>query len=143
LGEFLALAVALEDVGQKTNNAAALLLAATLDQASGQYLDQGKSPSAKVNELDNRGSHFYLAMYWAQALVAQDQNLDLQAKFRRLAQDLISQESNIVAELKAVQGGSIDIGGYYHPNSAKTIQAMRPSTTLNKIIASFTVSTFS
>jgi isocitrate dehydrogenase len=136
LGEFLALAVALEDVGQKTNNADALLLAATLDRASGQYLDQGKSPSAKVNELDNRGSHFYLAMYWAQALAAQDQNLDLQAKFTRLAQDLSSQESNIVAELKAVQGGSIDIGGYYHPNEAKTFQAMRPSMTLNKIIDS-------
>ncbi len=135
LGEFLALAVALEDVGQKTNNADALLLATTLNQASGQYLDQGKSPSAKVQKLDNRGSHFYLAMYWAQALAAQDQNLQLKAKFGQLAQDLISQETNIMAELNASQGAAIDLGGYYHPDKAKTIQAMQPSKTLNNAIA--------
>jgi isocitrate dehydrogenase len=137
LGEFLALAVALEDVGQKTNNADALLLATTLDQASGQYLDQGKSPSTKVQELDNRGSHFYLALYWAQTLAAQDQNLELKAKFAQLAQDLSSQEATIVAELNGAQGQPIDIGGYYHPNQAKTIAAMRPSMTLNRSIASF------
>jgi isocitrate dehydrogenase len=136
LGEFLALAVALEDVGQKTNNADALLLATTLDQASGQYLDQGKSPSAKVQELDNRGSHFYIAMYWAQALAAQDQNLELKAKFAKLAEALSSQEETIVAELNAVQGQGIDIGGYYHPDQAKTIAAMRPSETLNSLINS-------
>jgi isocitrate dehydrogenase len=135
LGEFLALAVALEDVGQKTNNADALLLATTLNQASGQYLDQGKSPSAKIQELDNRGSHFYLAMYWAQALATQDQNLELQAKFGQLAQDLISQEATIIAELNASQGAAIDLGGYYHSDKAKTVQAMRPSKTLNNAIA--------
>jgi isocitrate dehydrogenase len=139
LGEFLALAVALEDVGQKTKNADALLLATTLDQASCQYLDQGKSPAAKVQELDNRGSHFYLAMYWAQALAAQDQNLELKAKFAKLAQDLGSQEATIVAELNAAQGQAVDIGGYYHPDQAKTIAAMRPSATLNGSIAAFSV----
>jgi isocitrate dehydrogenase len=139
LGEFLALAVALEDVGQKTNNAAALLLAAALDQATCQYLDQGKSPAAQVQELDNRGSHFYLAMYWAAALAAQDQSLELQAKFAKLAQELSSQEATIVAELNANQGKAIDIGGYYHPDQAKTIAAMRPSATLNSLIASILV----
>jgi isocitrate dehydrogenase len=136
LGEFLALAVALEDVGQKTNNADALLLATTLDQASGQYLDQGKSPAAKVQELDNRGSHFYLAMYWAQALAAQDQNLELKAKFAKLAQALSSQETTIVEELLAAQGKPLDLGGYYHPDREKTLAAMRPSKTLNSSIAS-------
>jgi isocitrate dehydrogenase len=136
LGEFLALAVALEDVGQKTNNADALLLATTLDQAGGQYLDQGKSPSAKVQELDNRGSHFYLAMYWAQALAAQDQNLEMKAKFAKLAQELSSQEATIVAELNAAQGQPLDLGGYYHPDGEKTMAAMRPSKTLNSSIAS-------
>jgi isocitrate dehydrogenase len=135
LGEFLALAVALEDVGQKTNNLDALLLATTLDQASGQYLDQGKSPSAKVPEIDNRGGHFYLAMYWAQALAAQDQNLELKARFGQLAQDLSSQEATIMAELNVCQGEAIDIGGYYHPDREKTIAAMRPSKTLNNAIA--------
>jgi isocitrate dehydrogenase len=136
LGEFLALAVSLEDVGQKTNNADALLLATTLDQASCQYLDQGKSPSAKVQELDNRGSHFYLAMYWAQALAAQDQNLELKAKFAKLAQLLRDQETTIISELNATEGKAVDIGGYYHPDTAKTIAAMRPSATLNNSIAS-------
>jgi isocitrate dehydrogenase len=135
LGEFLALAVALEDVGQKTNNADALLLATTLDQASGQYLDQGKSPSSKVQELDNRGSHFYLALYWAQALASQDQNLEMKAKFAKLAENLSRQETTIVAELNAAQGNLVDIGGYYHPDQAKTIAAMRPSATLNSSIA--------
>jgi isocitrate dehydrogenase len=135
LGEFLALAVALEDVGQKTNNADALLLATTLDQASGQYLDQGKSPAAKVQELDNRGSHFYLAMYWVQALAAQDQNLELKAKFAKLAQALSSQETTIVEELIAAQGKPLDLGGYYHPEREKTVAAMRPSKTLNSSIA--------
>jgi isocitrate dehydrogenase len=137
LGEFLALAVALEDVGNKTNNADALLLATTLDQASGQYLDQGKSPSSKVQELDNRGSHFYLAMYWAKALAAQDQNLELKAKFAKLAQVLSSQETAIVSELNEAQGQVVDIGGYYHPDQAKTMAAMRPSETLNSAISSF------
>jgi isocitrate dehydrogenase len=136
LGEFLALAVALEDLGQKTHNADALILAETLDQANGQYLDRAKSPSAKVQELDNRGSHFYLAMYWAQALAQQDKNLVLQEKFAPLAQQLSHQGATILAELNSVQGRTVDIGGYYHPDAEKTNQAMRPSKTLNGAIAS-------
>jgi isocitrate dehydrogenase len=135
LGEFLALAVALEDLGQKTHNADALILAETLDQANGQYLENAKSPSAKVHELDNRGSHFYLAMYWAQALAQQEKNLALQEKFTPLAQQLSHQEATILAELNSAQGRTVDIGGYYHPDAEKTIQAMRPSKTLNGAIA--------
>jgi isocitrate dehydrogenase len=129
LGEFLALAVSLEDLGRKTGNVDALVLAETLDRANGQYLD----PS-KVHELDNRGSHFYLAMYWAQALAAQDRSPALKAKFGDLAQQLTAQEATIVAELNAAQGQAVDIGGYYHPDAAKTAQAMRPSGTLNALI---------
>jgi isocitrate dehydrogenase len=136
LGEFLALAVALEDVGQKTNNPDALILAETLDRANGKYLDNGKSPAAKVHELDNRGSHFYLAMYWAQALAEQDKNPELKAKFGKLAQQLSEHETAIVAELNSSQGHSIDLGGYYHPDRAKATQAMRSSAVLNSAIAS-------
>jgi isocitrate dehydrogenase len=134
LGEFLALAVALEDLGMKTNNREALVLAEMLDRANGQYLDQAKSPSAKVHELDNRGSHFYLALYWAEALAAQDQSPVLKAKFAPLAVSLRSQEQAILAELNAAQGKAIEIGGYYHPDRAKTTQAMRPSATFNAAI---------
>jgi isocitrate dehydrogenase len=134
LGEFLALAVALEDLGMKTNNREALVLAEMLDRANGQYLDQAKSPSAKVHELDNRGSHFYLALYWAEALAAQDQSSVLKAKFAPLAVSLRSQEQAILAELNAAQGKAIEIGGYYHPDRAKTTQAMRPSATFNAAI---------
>jgi isocitrate dehydrogenase len=134
LGEFLALAVALEDLGQKTNNSDALILASTLDRANETYLDHGKSPSAKVQELDNRGTHFYLAMYWAQALAAQDENLELQAKFAKLAKQLSENETAILAQLNESQGRSIDLGGYYHPNREKTIQAMRPSQIFNDLI---------
>jgi len=136
LGEFLALAVALEDLGQKTNNPAALTLAATLDRASGKYLDNAKSPSAKVHELDNRGTHFYLAMYWAQALAEQDKNPELQAKFTKLAQQLSENEATILAELNGAQGQAVDIGGYYHPDREKAIEAMRPSKMFNHAIAS-------
>jgi isocitrate dehydrogenase len=136
LGEFLALAVALEDVGQKTNNPDALILSQTLDQANGKYLDNTKSPSSKVQELDNRGSHFYLAMYWAQALAKQDQNPELKAKFAKLAQQLSENETAILAELNGAQGHSIDIGGYYHPDREKATQAMRPSGVFNNAIAS-------
>jgi isocitrate dehydrogenase len=135
LGEFLALAVALEDLGQKTNNPDALILAETLDRANGKYLDNGKSPSAKVNELDNRGSHFYLAMYWAQALAGQDKNPDLKAKFGQLAQQLREDEMTIVAKLNASQGKAIDLGGYYHPDKEKVIGAMRSSAVFNDAIA--------
>jgi isocitrate dehydrogenase len=135
LGEFLALAVALEDVGQKTNNPDALILAEALDRANEQYLDSGKSPSSKVNELDNRGSHFYLAMYWAQALAHQDRNPKLKAKFEELAQQLSKHEALILAELNAAQGQAIDLGGYYHPDWEKAAQSMRPSATFNDTLA--------
>jgi isocitrate dehydrogenase len=136
LGEFLALAVSLEDLGRKTDNSNALVLAAALDRANGEYLDRSKSPSSKVNELDNRGGHFYLAMYWAQALAAQEDSLELQAKFKQLAQLLSDNEATIIAELNGAQGKSVDIGGYYHPNPEKASQAMRPSATLNGALAS-------
>ncbi|MCY7335288.1 MAG: NADP-dependent isocitrate dehydrogenase [Chamaesiphon sp.] len=136
LGEFLALAVALEDLGQKTNNPDALILAATLDRASGKYLDNAKSPSAKVHELDNRGTHFYLAMYWAQALAEQAKKPELQAKFAKLAQQLSENEGVILAELNAAQGQAVDIGGYYHPDKEKAIPAMRSSAVFNSSIAS-------
>ena len=138
LGEFLALAVALEDLGQKTNNPDALILAETLDRANEQYLDSGKSPSSQVNELDNRGSHFYLAMYWAQELAAQDKNPELQAKFGKLAQQLQEHETAIVAELNESQGNSIDLGGYYHPDREKAVRAMRSSGMFNSAIAKLT-----
>ena len=136
LGEFLALAVALEDLGTKTKNDAALVLAETLNTANGQYLTSAKSPSSRVHELDNRGSQFYLALYWAQALASQDKSPALKAKFTLLAQQLTDHESTIVAELNAAQGRSVDLGGYYHPNAVKATQAMRSSVTFNAAIAS-------
>ena len=130
------MAVALEKKKKKTNNPDALILSQTLDQANGKYLDNTKSPSSKVQELDNRGSHFYLAMYWAQALAKQDQNPELKAKFAKLAQQLSENETAILAELNGAQGHSIDIGGYYHPDREKATQAMRPSGMFNNAIAS-------
>jgi isocitrate dehydrogenase len=135
LGEFLALAVALEDLGEKTNNPDVIVLAETLDQANGKYLDNAKSPSSKVNELDSRGSHFYLAMYWAQALAEQDKNPELKAKFTKLAQELTNNEATILAELNGSQGKAVDIGGYYHPDKEKATQAMRPSEVFNNAIS--------
>jgi isocitrate dehydrogenase len=134
LGEYLALAVALEDLGHKTDNANALILAQALNWANSQYLENAKSPSRKVNELDNRGSHFYIAKYWAQALAEQDKNPALKAHFEPVAQQLAENEEKILAELLEAQGSPVDIGGYYHSNEAKTRNAMRPSPTLNKII---------
>ncbi|MEL7086561.1 MAG: NADP-dependent isocitrate dehydrogenase [Cyanobacteria bacterium J06597_1] len=136
LGEFLALAVTLEDVGRKTNNEAALVLAEALNVANGLYLENSKSPSRKVNELDNRGSHFYLAMYWAQALAEQDTNAELKAKFSGLAKQLQENEATILAELNAAQGRSVDIGGYYLPKVELTSKVMRSSTVLNAALAS-------
>jgi isocitrate dehydrogenase len=135
LGEFLALSVSLEDLGTKTNNTDVLILAKTLDQANGKFLDNSKSPSAKVNELDNRGSHFYLAMYWAEAIATQTQNAALSAKFADLADQLKANETTIVTELNAAQGKAIDLGGYYHPDAEKCDRAMRPSETLNRVLA--------
>ncbi|WP_017915184.1 NADP-dependent isocitrate dehydrogenase [Xanthomonas sacchari] len=135
LGEFLALAASLEHLGQRHHNAAIGVLARTLDQANGQFLDNDKSPSRKVGGLDNRGSHFYLAMYWAQALAAQDEDTALKARFAPLAKQLTEQEATIVAELNGVQGQPVDIQGYYRPNLELIGKAMRPSKTLNDALA--------
>jgi len=135
LGEFLAIAVSIEDLGYKTKNDTALLLAEALNEANTKYLSANKSPSRKVNELDNRGSHFYLALYWAQAVAGQDKNLELKAKFGKLAKALEENEDKINAELLAAQGSPVDIGGYYRPDAQKTEAAMRPSVTFNAILA--------
>jgi isocitrate dehydrogenase len=134
LGEFMALAASLEHLGNAYGNKKALVLAKTLDQATGKFLDTDKSPARAVGGLDNRGSHFYLALYWAQALAAQTDDTALQAQFVAPAKALTESEATIVAELKAAQGRAVDIGGYYHPDVTKTSQAMRPSATLNKIL---------
>ncbi|MNY84560.1 Isocitrate dehydrogenase [NADP] [compost metagenome] len=136
LGEFLALAVSLEDMGIKYNNAQAKLLAKTLDQATGKLLDENKSPARKVGQIDNRGSQFYLSLYWAQALAAQTEDASLAAKFAPLAKTLTENEAKIVAELGAVQGKPVDIGGYYQPELSKLDAVMRPSATFNAAIAS-------
>ncbi|MGB3042131.1 MAG: NADP-dependent isocitrate dehydrogenase [Xanthobacteraceae bacterium] len=135
LGEFLALAVSLEDLGLKTGNAKAKLLARTLDAATGKLLDNRKSPSPRTGELDNRGSQFYLAMYWAQELAAQTEDAELAAKFKPLAETLARDEEKIVTELGAVQGAPADIGGYYLPDAKKCAAVMRPSATLNAALA--------
>ncbi|MCO8309251.1 NADP-dependent isocitrate dehydrogenase [Pseudomonas mandelii] len=135
LGEFLALAASLEHLGVTYNNPKALVLGKTLDQATGQFLDNNKSPSRKVGNIDNRGSHFYLALYWAQALAAQTEDTALQAQFGELAKTLTENEATIVAELNAVQGKPVDIGGYYHANAELISKAMRPSNTFNAAIA--------
>ena len=135
LGEFLALAVSLEEVGIKTGNNKAKILAKTLDDATGKLLENRKSPSVRTGELDNRGSQFYLAMYWAQALAGQTEDSALATHFAPLAKALTDNEQKIVDELKAVQGVAVDIGGYYLPERAKTEAIMRPSTTFNAILA--------
>ncbi|WP_414917483.1 NADP-dependent isocitrate dehydrogenase [Pseudomonas sp. IT-P4] len=135
LGEFLALAASLEHLGVTYNNPKALVLAKTLDQATGQFLDNNKSPSRKVGNIDNRGSHFYLALYWAQALAAQTEDAALQAQFAPLAKTLTENEATIVAELNAVQGKPVDIGGYYHADAELISKAMRPSATFNAAVA--------
>ena len=136
LGEFLALAVSLEDLGIKNANARAKLLAKTLDAATGTLLDNNKNPSPKTGQLDNRGSQFYLALYWAQALAAQTEDAELAAKFAPFAKALADNEATIVAEFAAVQGKAVDIGGYYMPDMAKLTEVMRPSATFNSALAS-------
>ncbi|HET6877083.1 MAG TPA: NADP-dependent isocitrate dehydrogenase [Jatrophihabitans sp.] len=136
LGEFLALAVSLEIYADKTGNAKAKVLAETLDRATGTLLEENKSPSRKVGELDNRGSHFYLALYWAQELAAQSEDAELASAFAPVAEALAGKADAIVGELNGAQGPAVDIGGYYHPDAAKTAAAMRPSSTLNDILAS-------
>jgi isocitrate dehydrogenase len=135
LGEFLALAVSLEDLGLKTGNAQAKVLAKTLDAATGKLLDNNKNPSPKTGQLDNRGSQFYLALYWAQELAAQTDDADLAKRFAPLAKQLAANEQKIVDELNAVQGKPADIGGYYLPDLAKLDAVMRPSQTLNAVLA--------
>ena len=134
LGEFLALAVALEHLGNKYNNKRALVLSDTLDKATEKFLENGKSPSRKVNELDNRGSHFYLALYWAEALANQDKDADLKEHFEKIASELEANEAKIIEELNGAQGSPQDIGGYYKMDDHKTSSAMLPSETLNKIL---------
>jgi len=124
-------------LGIKNSNPRAKLLAKTLDAATGKLLDNNKNPSPKTGQLDNRGSQFYLALYWAQALAEQTEDAELAAKFAPLAKALTDGEKTIVAELAAVQGHAVDIGGYYKPDAAKLDQVMRPSKTLNAILANF------
>ncbi|ORA62258.1 isocitrate dehydrogenase (NADP(+)) [Mycolicibacterium elephantis] len=138
LGEFLALGACFEDLGRKTDNKSAALLGRTLDSAIGKLLDNNKSPSRKTGELDNRGSQFYLALYWAQELAAQTENKDLAEHFATLAEELAKNEDAIVTELTEVQGNPVDIGGYYYPDREKTTAVMRPSKTLNATLESVT-----
>ncbi len=134
LGEFSALGASLEFIGATTGNEKAKILAETLDAAIAKFLDNNKSPARKVGQIDNRGSHFYFALYWAEALAAQTKDKELQAKFTKLAKQLGENEAKIDAELIAAQGKPVDIGGYYQPDRVKTTKAMRPSPTLNAII---------
>jgi isocitrate dehydrogenase len=135
LGEFLALGASLEDLGSKTGNKRAKILGSTLDAAIGKLLDNSKSPSRKTGELDNRGSQFYLAMYWAQELVAQTSDQGLAERFAGLAEELTKKEDAIVAELGEAQGEAVDLGGYYAPDAALTTAVMRPSKTFNAALA--------
>lgn len=134
LGEFLALAVSLEHLANTFNRPKAQILATTLDAGTAKFLDENKSPSRKVGELDNRGSHFYLAMYWAQALAAQNDDAELKARFTPVAEAFTAQEAKIVSELNSVQGHAVDLGGYYFMDSDKVSNIMRPSSTLNSIV---------
>lgn len=137
LGEFLALGVSLEHFAEKDGNEKAAVLSKTLDEATSKFLDQDKSPTRRLGGIDNRGSHFYLAMYWAQELASQEDNAELKATFAPYAKALTEQEAKIVEELIAVQGQPADIGGYYHMDEAKATQVMRPSATLNQIVDAF------
>jgi isocitrate dehydrogenase len=134
LGEFSAFGASLEHMANTYQNAKAGVLATTLDQAIAKFLDNDKSPARKVGQIDNRGSHFYLALYWAEALAAQTKDVDMQARFAKVAKQLQDNETTIVAELIAAQGKPVDMGGYYHPDAQATGKAMRPSATLNGII---------
>jgi isocitrate dehydrogenase len=136
LGEFLALAVSLEHLSEKYDNKQAKIMADTLDNATSKLLEENKSPSRKVNEIDNRGSHFYLAMYWAEMLANQDEDAELKSTFEKVARELVANEAKINDELIAAQGDAVDIGGYYQPNEEMATSAMRASATLNQIIDS-------
>ncbi len=134
LGEFLALQVSIEELAEKEGNKKAAVIAKALDQANSDFLKNDKSPSRKVCELDNRGSHFYLALYWAKALAEQDEDSELKSKFEKVFSDLSSNEEKIVEELNKAQGVKVDMGGYYQPNDEKVSKAMRPSETFNSVI---------
>jgi len=136
LGEFFALAASLEHLAETTGNKKAMVLAETLDKANGKFLEENKSPGRKLGTLDNRGSHFYLTLYWAQALASQDEDAELKRIFGPVAAELATNEQNIVAELAAVQGKPTDIGGYYRPDDARASAVMRPSATFNRILSS-------
>ena len=135
LGEFFALAPSFEHVAETFGNAKARVLAETLDAATGKFLENDKSPGRKLGSIDNRGSHFYLAMYWAQALAAQTQDAELKALFTPIAAELTANEQKIVGELAAVQGKPTDVGGYYLPDDVKANAALRPSETFNQILS--------
>jgi isocitrate dehydrogenase len=135
LGEFLALAESFAKYAEVTGNAGARVLADALDRATGRFLDENKSPGRKLGTIDNRGSHFYLALFWAEELAQQDDDADLAAKFRSLASTLRDNEETIAGELLAVQGSPADIGGYYRPDDDKATAVMRPSTTFNEALA--------
>jgi isocitrate dehydrogenase len=139
LGEFLALAVSFEFLAEQTGNAQAKILSDTLDRATGSVLENGHSPSRKVGELDNRGSHFYLALYWAQELAAQTDDAALAERFAPLSAQLAASEAEIVAQLNEVQGSSVDIAGYYHPDAGLVTAAMRPSTTFDEALTLLTL----
>jgi isocitrate dehydrogenase len=134
LGEFLALAVSLEHLSQTFNNPKALVLAETLDAATGKFLEEDKSPARKVGQIDNRGSHFYLALYWAQALAEQNKDAELKSIFTNIAKELTENEAKIVAELVGAQGKAVNIDGYYKPNIELLSKSMRPSATLNNAL---------
>jgi isocitrate dehydrogenase len=135
LGEFLALGASLEHLANASKNKRAQVLADTLDQANARFLESDKSPKRKVGEIDNRGSHFYLALYWAEALAKQTQDAELATRFGKLYDVLAKNEAKIVAELNGAQGKPVDIGGYYRPDDEKVARAMRPSATLNTALA--------
>jgi isocitrate dehydrogenase len=134
LGEFLALAESLDHMARASNNAKAKVFAEALHKANTKFLDSDKSPSRKVGELDTRGSHYYLALYWAEALAAQTQDKELQARFAKVARELATNEAKILAELKAAQGRPVELGGYFRPSPDLASKAMRPSSTLNAIV---------
>jgi isocitrate dehydrogenase len=134
LGEFCALVASFEHCGEVLKNDRAKLLAETLDQAIGEHLEYQRAPSRRVNELDTRGSHFYLALYWAQALASQDKDAEIQARFKKVAQEMADNEEKILQELIDCQGQPVEIGGYYIPDNNMSANAMRPSATLNAIV---------
>ncbi|MGA0850321.1 MAG: NADP-dependent isocitrate dehydrogenase, partial [Chthoniobacterales bacterium] len=136
LGEFFALAASFEHLAESSGSRQAKVLADTLDAATAKFLEENKSPGRKLGTLDNRGSHFYLALYWAQALAAQNDDADLKKTFTSVAAELAANEEKIVAELAAVQGQPVELGGYYRPDNALASAAMRPSATFNRILAS-------